>query len=141
MILSERAPMERIQETRYHRPVIRVTAIIRPHKLEAVKTAISALGVSGMTVSDVRGAGAGPEGTALLGIGSIAVSLSLKSKVEVAVPAEMKEAMIEAISAAAHTGDPGDGKIFIEPISDILRVRTKERGEAALGMERLNSEG
>lgn len=133
--------MERIQETRYHRPVIRVTAIIRPHKLEAVKTAISALGVSGMTVSDVRGAGAGPEGTALLGSGSIAVSLSLKSKVEVAVPAEMKEAMIEAISAAAHTGDPGDGKIFIEPISDILRVRTKERGEAALGMERLNSEG
>ena len=133
--------MERFQETRYHRPVIRVTAIIRPHKLEAVKTAISALGVSGMTVSDVRGAGAGPEGTALLGSGSIAVSLSLKSKVEVAVPAEMKEAMIEAISAAAHTGDPGDGKIFIEPISDILRVRTKERGEAALGMERLNSEG
>ncbi len=131
MILSERSPMERIQETRYHRPVIRVTAIIRPHKLEAVKTAISALGVSGMTVSDVRGAGAGPEGTALLGSGSIAVSLSLKSKVEVAVPAEMKEAMIEAISAAAHTGDPGDGKIFIEPISDILRVRTKERGEAA----------
>lgn len=121
--------------------MIRVTAIIRPHKLEAVKTAISALGVSGMTVSDVRGAGAGPEGTALLGSGSIAVSLSLKSKVEVAVPAEMKEAMIEAISAAAHTGDPGDGKIFIEPISDILRVRTRERGEAALGMERQNSKG
>lgn len=94
-----------------------------------------------MTVSDVRGAGAGPEGSALLGSQAIAVSLSLKSKVEVMAPREMQESLIEAIVSAAQTGDPGDGKIFVEPIHDVLRVRTRERGEPALGMERQNSEG
>lgn len=116
--------------------MIRVTAIIRPHRLEAVKTAISGLGVSGMTVSDVRGAGAGPEGSALLGSQAIAVSLSLKSKIEVMAPKDMQQPLIDAIIGAAWTGEPGDGKIFVEEIWDVLRVRTKERGEPALGMGR-----
>lgn len=112
--------------------MIRVIALIRPHKLEEVKTAVSALGVSGMTVSDARGSGTGPERAALLGGSTLVVNLSLRSRLEVIAPAELKEPILAAIQAAAHTGKEGDGKVFVEEIADVLRIRTGERGREAL---------
>jgi nitrogen regulatory protein P-II 1 len=88
----------------------RITCMIRPHRLEAVKSAIAALNVSGLNVSDVRGTGNSPESAAWFG----------------------GEEHVEAILEHARTGEPGDGKIFVETVVDALRIRTGERGEAAL---------
>lgn len=107
--------------------MIKVTAYIRPHRLEEVKTAVSALGVSGLTVSDARGSGTGPERGGLLAGQTVMVHLSLRSKVEVVAPDEMLEDLLSAIRSAALTGEEGDGKVFVERIQEVVRVRTWER--------------
>lgn len=106
--------------------------MIRPHRLEQVKSAIAALGVSGMNVSDVRGTGNSPEAAAWFGGEEHLISLPIKSKIEVIAPDDMKDSIVEAILDNARTGEAGDGKIFIERVADVLRVRTGERGQAAL---------
>ncbi len=110
----------------------RVIVFIRPHRLEQVKSAISAVGVSGLTVSDVRGTGNSEEAAQwFAGEGSV-IPLPIRSRLEVVVPDDMKEAVIEAILNSAQTGEVGDGKIFVQPVETALRIRTGERGEAAL---------
>ncbi len=110
----------------------RITCMIRPHRLEAVKSAIAALGVSGLNVTDVRGTGNSPETAAWFGGDEHLIALPLKSKIEVIVHDELKDAVVDAILEHARTGEPGDGKIFVEAVADALRIRTGERGEAAL---------
>ena len=112
--------------------MVRVTCIVRPHRLEAVKSAIATLPISGMTVTDVRGTGNSPERAAWLGGEAHLVALPLRSRVEVVLENDLAEPMIELILLAAHTGEPGDGKIFVEPIQDAIRIRTQERGSAAI---------
>jgi nitrogen regulatory protein P-II 1 len=111
---------------------VRVTAYVRPHKLEEVKTAVSNLGVSGLTVTDVRGCGASPEVASTFAGQEILIALPVRSKLETVVPAEMQEAVVQAVLRSARTGEPGDGKVFVEPIEDVVRIRTGERGPDAV---------
>lgn len=110
----------------------RVTCYIRPHKLESVKSAIAALGVTGMSVSDVRGAGTSPETTDWFGGAGGLIALPIRAKVEVVVQNELTESIVRAIIDNAYTGESGDGKIFVAPVNDAIRIRTLERGEAAV---------
>lgn len=112
--------------------MIRITGIIRPHLLEQVKSAVAALGVSGLNVSDVRGTGNSPETAAWFAGEEHLIAMPIKSKIEVIAPDEMQDAIVQAILENARTGEPGDGKIFVEPVEDALRIRTGERGIAAL---------
>ena len=112
--------------------LFRVTAYIRPHKLEEVKTAAAGLGITGMTFSDARGCGSHPEQSASIGGHEILVSLPIRSKLEIAVEDELLEPLIDAIVQAARTGESGDGKIFVEELTEVIRVRTEERGPAAV---------
>lgn len=110
----------------------RVTCYIRPHRLEPVKSAIAAIGVSGMNVADVRGTGNSPEKPNWFAGEEHLVALPLRAKVEVVVDDSLVEAVVSAILENARTGEPGDGKIFVESVVDALRVRTGERGDVAL---------
>jgi len=110
----------------------RVTCYIRPHRLEAVKSAITALGVSGLSVSDVRGTGNSPEHTEWLGGDEGLIALPIRSRVEVVAPDHLAEPIVQAIIQSAHTGESGDGKIFLQRIADAIRIRTEERGEVAI---------
>ncbi len=110
--------------------MIRVVAYIKPHRLEGVKSAVAALGVTGLTVADVRGTGVSEEHTDLLS-GAV-VALPIRSRLEVVVPDAMQEEVVVAILGAARTGEPNDGKIFLERVADALRVRTGERGPIAV---------
>jgi nitrogen regulatory protein P-II 1 len=111
---------------------VRITAYVRPHKLEEVKTAVSNLGISGLTVTDVRGCGSSPERASSFAGQEILIALPVRSKLETVVPEELQEQVIEAIVRSARTGEAGDGKIFVEPIEDALRIRTGERGPDAV---------
>jgi len=113
--------------------MIRVTFYIRPHRLEAVKTAVAALGVTGMTVSDVRGMGNSLERTEWFG-GSEdgVVPLPIRSKVEVVCEDVLADQIVASILDNAQTGEPGDGKIFLERVQDAIRIRTGEKGDTAI---------
>ena len=105
--------------------------ILRPHKLEAVKTALSELGVAGMTVSEGRGCGQPtPMEPAFAEEGLI--QLPLRLRIEMVVPDALVEPIIETILEHARTGQPDDGKIFVLPYGDAIRIRTEERGESAI---------
>lgn len=112
--------------------MIRVTCFVRPHRLEAVKSAIAAIGVSGLSVSDVRGTGNSPEHTEWLGGDDGLVALPIRSRIEVVVPDEYSEPIVQAIVESARTGETGDGKIFLERVEDAIRIRTEERGDSAI---------
>ncbi|MFY9235251.1 MAG: P-II family nitrogen regulator [Fimbriimonadaceae bacterium] len=112
--------------------MVRITCYIRPHKLEQVKTAIATLGISGMSVSDVRGTGNSPETSSWFGGEEHVIALPVKSRIDVVAPDDLREALIKTILDNARTGEPGDGKIFVEEILDAVRVRTLERGESAI---------
>ncbi len=112
--------------------MIRFTCYIRPHRLEAVKSALAVLGISGMSVSDVRGSGNSAEVSQWLGGAEQLVSLPIRSKIVVVAPDDLLESMIEAVTANARTGESGDGKIFVERVQDAIRIRTEERGDAAI---------
>jgi nitrogen regulatory protein P-II 1 len=105
---------------------------IRSHRLEQVKSAIAAVGVSGMSVSDVRGTGNSPEDAQWSAAEGHVIPLPIRSRIEVVVPDDMKDAVVEAILASAQTGEASDGKVFIQPVEDVIRVRTGERGEEGL---------
>src|SRR5690349_18422180 len=109
-----------------------ITAIIKPFKLDDVREGLSAIGVQGMTVTEVKGYGRQKGHTEIYRGAEYAVSFLPKIKVEVAVKSEMVDAVIEAISDKAKTGQIGDGKIFVTPIDSAVRIRTGETDNDAL---------
>lgn len=110
----------------------RVEAIIRPVRFEAVKEALNEIGVSGMTVTDVRGFGRQQGHTEKYRGSTYTINLLPKIKIEVVVPDDRAEEVVSAILESAHTGEIGDGKIFIADVEEVVRIRTGERGESAL---------
>jgi nitrogen regulatory protein P-II 1 len=112
--------------------MIRVEAIIRPLKLDDVKTALDSLEVKGMTVTEVRGYGKQKGLTERYRGSEYTISLIHKMRVETVVEDDQADAVVEAICHAAYTGEIGDGKIFLSPVSDAVRIRTGERGADAL---------
>jgi len=109
-----------------------VTAIIKPFKLDEVRDALTAIGVHGLTVTEVKGYGRQKGHTEIYRGAEYAVSFLPKLKIEVAVAAELVDKTIEAITAAARTGQIGDGKIFVAPLERALRIRTGEKDGDAL---------
>jgi nitrogen regulatory protein P-II 2 len=109
-----------------------ITAIIKPFKLDDVREGLSAIGVQGMTVTEVKGYGRQKGHTEIYRGAEYAVSFLPKIKIELAVKSEMVDAAIEAISDKAKTGQIGDGKIFVTPIDSAVRIRTGETDNDAL---------
>ena len=109
-----------------------ITAIIKPFKLEEVREALAACGVTGLTVTEVKGFGRQKGHTELYRGAEYVVDFLPKIKIEVVVASDKLEATLEAITKAAHTGKIGDGKIFVIPIDHTIRIRTGETGEAAV---------
>ncbi len=110
----------------------KIEAIIKPFKLEEVKDKLQEIGVTGLTVSEVKGFGRQKGHTELYRGAEYVVDFLPKVKIEVVVEQSMVDQVVEAILSTAKTGKIGDGKIFIIPIEDVIRIRTGERGEAAL---------
>lgn len=109
-----------------------ITAIIKPFKLEEVRNAVADVGVQGVTVSEVKGYGRQRGHTEIYRGAEYAVEFLPKTKVEIAVPDELAEQVVEAIVQAARTGTVGDGKIFVFDLEQVLRIRTGEHGASAL---------
>jgi nitrogen regulatory protein P-II 2 len=109
-----------------------IIAIIKPFKLEQVREALGALGIQGITVTEVKGHGRQRGHTEFYRGAEYAVSFVPKVKLEVAVESEIADRAIEAIQHAAQTGQIGDGKVFVLPLEKAVRVRTGETGSAAL---------
>lgn len=109
-----------------------ISAIIRPHRLQNVKQALSDAGVVGLTVTDVRGAGRQKGQVERYRGSEYSIDLIPKVKVEVAVEDDQYEVVIQMIRDSAYTGEIGDGKIFIAPLDDAMRIRTGDRGDGSL---------
>ena len=110
----------------------KIEAIIKPFKLDEVKDALNALGVAGMTVSEVKGFGRQKGHVELYRGAEYEINFVPKVKVEIVVAAAMVEKVIAAIEETAKTGKIGDGKIFVLPVDETIRIRTGERGETAV---------
>ena len=113
--------------------MIKVEALIRPQKLEDVKSALSDLGIKGMTVTEVRGSGKQKGFTQHYRGAEYTVNLLQKIKIEIVLPDTEAHAIAMAIAEAARTGEIGDGKIFLIPVAEAIRIRTGEEGELAIG--------
>jgi len=109
-----------------------VTAIVKPHKVEEVKEALQAVGVQGLTLSEVRGYGRQKGHTEVYRGAEYTVEFVPKSRLEVLVTDSMAAAVIDAIIKAAQTGQVGDGKVFVTNVDEVVRIRTGETGEAAI---------
>ena len=109
-----------------------ITAIVKPFKLDEVREALGELGVSGVTVTEVKGFGRQKGHTELYRGAEYVVDFLPKVKVEVALTDEMVEGAVEAITKSAAPGKIGDGKIFITPLDDAIRIRTGETGSEAI---------
>ncbi len=112
--------------------MIMVQALIRPQKLEDVKTALSDIGVQGMTITEVRGAGKQKGFTQHYRGAEYTVNLIQKVKIEIVVIDSEASHVANVIAESARTGEIGDGKIFLIPVSDVIRIRTGEEGNIAL---------
>jgi nitrogen regulatory protein P-II 1 len=110
----------------------KIEAIIRPHLLDAVKNALEEVGVIGMTVSEVKGYGRQKGHTETYRGSEYKIDFLPKIKIEVVLPVEMVDLAINAIMKTARTGKFGDGKIFVIPVEEAIRIRTGERNEHAL---------
>ncbi|MCS7150120.1 MAG: P-II family nitrogen regulator [Caldimicrobium sp.] len=110
----------------------KITAIIKPFKLDEVKDALVTVGIGGMTVTEVKGFGEQRGQTEIYRGQELKVDFLPKLKIEVVVRDEQVDAVVEAILKSAYTGKIGDGKIFISPVEEVIRIRTKERGERAI---------
>jgi len=110
----------------------KIEAIIKPFKLDEVRESLSELGVSGLTVTEVKGFGRQKGHTELYRGAEYVVDFLPKVKVEVVVSNELLDSAVEAIIKAAHTGKIGDGKIFISSVEQVIRIRTGETDETAL---------
>ena len=109
-----------------------VVAIIKPFKLEEVKDALAEIGIEGMTVTEVKGFGRQKGHTEIYRGSEYTVDFLPTVKIEAAVADEQVEKAVATISKAAHTGKIGDGKIFVLGLTDVIRIRTGERGSAAI---------
>ena len=109
-----------------------IMAVIKPHKLDDVRDALSGVGIEGMTVSEVKGYGRQKGQTEIYRGAEYAISFVPKIKLEVAVRDEMAERTVETIQQSANTGKIGDGKIFVYDLATALRIRTGETGDAAV---------
>ena len=109
-----------------------ITAVIKPFKLDEVREALSEVGVSGITVTEVKGFGRQKGHTELYRGAEYVVDFLPKVKIEAAVEDGILERAIEAIEKSARTGKIGDGKIFVSPVEHVIRIRTGETGAAAL---------
>jgi nitrogen regulatory protein PII len=110
----------------------KIEAIIKPFKLEEVKEALSGLGIQGMTVSEVKGFGRQKGHTEIYRGSEYTVDFLPKIKFEVVIPDNLVDNAIEAIVKAAKTGKIGDGKVFVSPIENAVRIRTEETGDRAI---------
>lgn len=110
----------------------RIECIIRPMKLDEVKIALCEIGVTGMTISDVRGMGRQRGHRESYRGVQYAIEMPTKVKIEMIVRDEDVEEIVETVLTHARTGEPGDGKIFVLPMEDAVRIRTQERGDEVL---------
>ena len=110
----------------------KIECITRPLKLEAVKDALTDIGIVGMTVTEVRGCGKQRGRTERYRGAEYVVSLLPKVKLEIIVPDEDVDKVVEVIATTARTGEIGDGKIFVLPVEQVIRIRTGEAGEEAI---------
>jgi nitrogen regulatory protein P-II 1 len=113
----------------------KIEAIIRPERLQTVQDALDELGVSGLTVSEVMGCGRQKGYTEQYRGSRANISLLPKLKVESIVPSELVDSVVDAIVAAAYTGETGDGRVFVYDIEQSVRIRTGERGEETVRHE------
>lgn len=109
-----------------------VSAIIKPFKLDDVREALSEIGVSGITVTEVKGFGRQKGHTELYRGAEYVVDFLPKVKLEIAVDSGLVDQVIEAVTAAANTGKIGDGKIFVTNLEEVIRIRTGEKGNSAI---------
>jgi nitrogen regulatory protein PII len=110
----------------------KIEAIIKPFKLEEVKDALSAVGVEGMTVSEVKGFGRQKGHTEIYRGNEYTVDFLPKIKIEIVLADNVVNSAVDAIIKAAKTGKIGDGKVFVSPVEDAIRIRTEEKGERAV---------
>jgi nitrogen regulatory protein PII len=110
----------------------KIEAVIKPFKLEEVKDALAKIGVQGMTVSDVKGFGRQKGHTESYRGTEYAIDFLPKSKIELIVANELVNQVVETIEKAAKTGKVRDGKIFLSPVEEVIRIRTGERGKEAI---------
>jgi nitrogen regulatory protein P-II 2 len=114
-------------------PVMKlVTAIIKPFKLDDVRDALTGIGIQGMTIAEVKGYGRQKGHTEIYRGAEYAINFLPKARIDIVVDSDRVDQVIEAISAAAKTGQIGDGKIFVSPIEQSVRIRTGETGAEAL---------
>ena len=109
-----------------------ITAIIKPFKLESVKEALTQVGVEGMTVTEVKGFGRQKGHTEVYRGSEYTVDFLPKIKIEVVVTDDIKDKVVAAIVNGAKTGKIGDGKVFVTPVDDVIRIRTDEHGDSAV---------
>ncbi|GAB4418382.1 MAG: P-II family nitrogen regulator [Thermodesulfovibrionales bacterium] len=110
----------------------KIEAIIKPFKLDEVKDALNEIGIQGMTVTEVKGFGRQKGHTELYRGAEYVIDFIPKIKVEIVTPDSLAQSVIDTIEKAAKTGKIGDGKIFVYPVEDVIRIRTGERGESAV---------
>src|SRR5262245_13973002 len=110
----------------------RIDAVIKPFKLDEVKECLSAVGISGVTVSEVKGFGRQKGHTQLYRGSEYAVDFLPKVQVTVLAPEDRVDAIVEAITKGARTGQIGDGKIYVTSVEDVIRIRTGEHGRGAI---------
>jgi nitrogen regulatory protein P-II 1 len=110
----------------------KIEAIIKPFKLDEVREALSEIGVNGLTVTEVKGFGRQKGHTELYRGAEYVVDFLPKIKVELVVPDSLEDAAVEAIISSARTGKIGDGKIFVSPVEQVIRIRTGETDESAI---------
>ncbi len=110
----------------------KIEAIIKPFRLDEVKEALTTVGVSGMTVSEVKGFGRQKGHTELYRGAEYTVDFLPKVKIEVLLPEELLSSAVDAILESAQTGKIGDGKIFVTTVDEVIRIRTNERGDEAI---------
>jgi nitrogen regulatory protein P-II 1 len=122
----------RIGSTEVRRAMRKIEAIIKPFKLDEVKEALHQVGIQGMTVTEVKGFGRQKGHTELYRGAEYVVDFLPKIKIEIAVSDEMVDKAVQAIVDSANTGRIGDGKIFVTPLQEAIRIRTGERGPDAI---------
>lgn len=110
----------------------KIEAIVKPHKLDDVKEALTGAGIVGMTITEVRGFGRQKGHTEMYRGGEYKIDFLPKMKLEIVVPDDRADTVVELITKAAKTGSIGDGKIFLSPLDDAVRIRTGEHGEHAI---------
>ena len=110
----------------------KIEAVVKPFKLDEVKEALQAIGITGLTVSEVKGFGRQKGHTELYKGAEYVVDFLPKTKIEIVVDDDRADEVVAAILDAARTGKIGDGKVFVAPIEDAIRIRTGERGRSAL---------